>query len=175
MYAKHWWNWIFGAVLVGLAYFVIVLNYPHTDHVYPATECKRTLHELQIAVERYQVDHGVYPTTIQRALDAGYISVPLRNPYLRGNDALVVETGVAQPNPGDYTYLPHFAGTPGASPIDGYVLLVYGDEHWRRQHATAIAQQTLPGHAERAVSWDSVVMVLEGGPWGDTAQSVQTE
>jgi len=134
--------------------------------------------QMQIAVERYSIDHDVYPPNLRILIDQGYTYWPL-NPYAESDPS--APTRVAQVEPGDFipggiVYFPfEFPGYEGKG-LSAYSLGIYGSTpdggsdvgamtpHGWRFYWYGEKQLSPPGFpAERDGEPDGFVVVLTSG------------
>lgn len=145
-------------------------------------EAKQNLHAIHLALERYAVDdpHGSYPLRLSQLRDEGYLPEFPRNPYKLGRGGGPIgpmhEVPLGEYAPGGVTYVPLtvdiYDEQLGAARmgVQGYSLLVYGDEKSRRSDPTPIP---LPHGAESQAAWEYVLIVLDSGwnrPGRDTPE-----
>lgn len=129
------------------------------------------LHDIQLAVERYAVDHqGRYPATLADAEAAGALPAMPENPYTK--EPMPVLAPGDPPVAGGVVYVP--AGpvltpvprpadelVPVAGDYDQYFLLVYGEE----ETADATPPSLPPAVATQLaqVDWPRAALVLTEG------------
>jgi hypothetical protein len=119
-------------------------------------ETAQSIHAIQLALERYAVDHGgLYPVTLEPVQQEGYLPAFPRNPYSKrqlkdlraqltgeqvsmlsqmqplGADRLPVELREQLEWAGNFVYLPRIElDGNGAYTARGYSLLAFGLKHW---------------------------------------------
>jgi hypothetical protein len=135
-----------------------------------AAECKQNLHTIQLALERYQIDHDeLFPAALGELLSLGYLPCLPANPYDRQPRGPMPEVPIGAYTPGGVTYIPLRASAaegmlPGqvSGAVTDYKLLTYGPkrdvkggEYW--------SSDRLPGDASRRIPWDYVLFTLDGG------------
>lgn len=116
------------------------------------------LHAVQLGVERYAVDYGAFPPSLQPLMDEGYLSDPPANPYFgldkNAPERLVEEELEWRPTPGAVVYHPYSLN---GSTLDGYILLAAGT---KESGANGLHAHDLFYGEPR---WDSLRLLLEDG------------
>ena len=111
-------------------------------------EGKQNLHLIQLALERYSIDHdGDYPDNIEQLLKSGFIDVLPDNPFAMSPMQEVLMTDPPEVKQGNFSYLKNST----AGIITGYTLLGYG------------AISTIESHYPEGSGPAAVVIYLEGG------------
>lgn len=131
-----WFSVIYPAVIM---FFVLPLtalpNYYRTKSLAQEAEAKSNLHNIQLSIERYAVDHeGYYPADINEIIKLGYIDAFPRNPLAPRNEAGDYGRAKMKPvadgefSPGDFVYLPRLNAE---GMVEGYELKLYGQREKR--------------------------------------------
>jgi len=113
--------WVVFLAAAYMAWGIFFVAIPRAEHSRNAEICKRNLHAIQLAVERYAVDspHADYPYDVCDVIRAGYIDAFPINPF-SGEPMQPYPPG-SEPPLGDFIYEPK--GIAGRY-IDNYKLTV---------------------------------------------------
>jgi hypothetical protein len=116
---------LFWVSFVGMAfgvYFTMALLGGYVDAKLKSKESqtKTNVHDIQIALERYWVDHCVYPADIATLQSEGYIGALPMNPFTR-QPMREISFG-ASPYQGEFTYVRFMID----NNVRGFDLLTYG-------------------------------------------------
>ena len=109
-------------LFVGLLAVVTYPNYVKAKERAKEAEVKANTHLIQIALERYAIDHnGMYPESTDDLFDLNYMSEPPRNPFTEGTSEFI-EFGESGQG-GNRTYVP----VSNDKGVYGYYLFSYCD------------------------------------------------
>lgn len=133
-------------LLVLLSVAIAIPNFVSIKEKSKEAEVKQNLHSIQLAVERFAVDHdGAYPTTIDELQAQSYLPQLPQNPFT--NQPMRNISPGEQPFQGEFTYKP--AVKDGG--VVGYELYGYGSAQSKG------AESAVPG-------MEHVIIVLKYGP-----------
>lgn len=134
-------KWAAVAVLIlGVAAVVVVVpNFAHvTDCFNPKALTIQNLHAIQLAVERYQLDHGEFPKDMEPVQSEGYLPKYPSNAYRQADLARSMREVDLEAYDflGDFSYVPRIRNGKAVA----YELIAYGlreDEQFPLQTDTA--------------------------------------
>lgn len=156
---------------------------------------KQLTHAIQLGIERYNVDFGVYPDDIQDLIDEGYYEGMPDNPYAslwsQAPAKCIVEELSGRATPGAIVYHPY---TTDGNHLDGYILLAaglkesnthdffYGEPRWDSLHGF-MENCNGDGRPERYIilltshglTPDMVVMVSHDAAWLNAQPSTRVK
>lgn len=179
MQNRAWIGWTVALAVAGLAAAALAPKLIRvTDLNTQPANSKVNLHIIQLALERYAVDHDSrYPAVLAVLAEEGYLPELPANSYGPRPRQPMPEVPLGEHVPGGVTYVRHFGeldqhGEPPKRGWYGYTLLVYGDAVARRKRLTLQEGPHRIGltPAQTAgVPWDYVLLRLmqaegKGGP-----------
>ena len=108
------------STLFGVLLAIALPSYVKVNSNTREGETKANLHYIQVALERYWVDHCVYPADIETLFTDGYLSALPENSFTR-QPMKEISFG-ASPYQGEFTYIPYTID----NNVRAYYLIVYG-------------------------------------------------
>lgn len=156
---RHRWNWgvFVSCLILIIVNAIIVTTTPHFIKARYKARCEETksnTHDIQIALNEYNIDTHGYPEDIQFLVDKGYLKEMPMNAFT-GNLMRNVEFG-SNDYAGNFTYLTHIVD----GEVNGYYLLGYAgnmssgkdvNEDGIGDHVTIEFYDSYPGYSWRRI------------------------